>query len=317
MAAWSQNVSLTPPPGLAPLVSGLGTLASAAGTTLDASQAALNAAKVFLQGTVSPQAATASALITQARAITNDLFRAGLYQVFVHPWMPGVGHGAGVFRNLSFPNAVKAIAASFDDARDHERPRFSSAAPVEMICLIAGAPSPAIFAQVLAALATLTGSREFRLAERRLKQAFAQEKERFILPQGSRLPDWQSVTVTEMFPALAPLQQALNASLALLEGYASGSQKAVDIAISLIAAKKAQLAALQTKLDAAATLFGQGLNGAGVYALHVSGTGGNALLKNELKSAAGAPGPELSFCAGVAWVGPEGSLTGLKNLFAA
>ena len=78
MAAWSQNVSLTAPAGLDGLVSGLGTLATAAGTTLDASEAALNAAKVFLQGTFSPQAAAASALVTQTRAITNDLFRAGL-----------------------------------------------------------------------------------------------------------------------------------------------------------------------------------------------------------------------------------------------
>ena len=35
-----------------------------------------------------------------------------------------------VFRDLSFPNAVQAIAASFDDARDAERPRFSSAARI-------------------------------------------------------------------------------------------------------------------------------------------------------------------------------------------
>ena len=46
-------------------------------------------------------------------------------------------------------------------------------------------------------------------------------------------------------------------------------------------------------------LFGQGLAGAGAYALHVSSVGGNALLKNKLLGAAGAPGPELSVCAGV------------------
>jgi hypothetical protein len=61
-------------------------------------------------------------------------------------------------------------------------------------------------------------------------------------------------------------------------------------------------------------LFGQGLAGAGVHALHISGTGGNALLKNELLGAAGAPGPELSFCAGVCWVGVEGTLAAMKSV---
>jgi hypothetical protein len=61
-------------------------------------------------------------------------------------------------------------------------------------------------------------------------------------------------------------------------------------------------------------LFGQGLTGAGVHALHASGTGGNALLRNELLGAAGTLGPELSFCAGVCWVGVEGSLAGLAGV---
>lgn len=61
-------------------------------------------------------------------------------------------------------------------------------------------------------------------------------------------------------------------------------------------------------------LFGQGLTGAGVHALHASGTGGNALLRNELLGAAGTLGPELSFCAGVCWVGVEGSLSPITSM---
>ena len=80
--------------------------------------------------------------------------------------------------------------------------------------------------------------------------------------------------------------------------------------MALVAAKRAQLAALRDRLASAMALFEQELVGAGVHALHISGTGGNALLKNELLGAAGAPGPELSFCAGVCWVGVEGSLAG-------
>ena len=71
---------------------------------------------------------------------------------------------------------------------------------------------------------------------------------------------------------------------------------------------------MQDRLAAATALFGQGLVGAGVHALHVSGAGGNALLKNELLGAAGAPGPELSFCVCTAWVGGAGSMVALREM---
>ena len=89
---------------------------------------------------------------------------------------------------------------------------------------------------------------------------------------------------------------------------------AVGIAADLIAAKRAQLTTLQTNLAAASALFGAGLTGAGVYKLHISGTGGNNLLKSQLQAATGAPGVELSFCAGVAWVAPQGTLTTLAGV---
>jgi hypothetical protein len=149
-------------------------------------------------------------------------------------------------------------------------------------------------------------------ALRRLEQAFALEAERFVITEGSRPPDWRSATVREAVPALAPLEAALRHNLALLKGYAADGDQVADIASALIAGKRSQLAALRDKL--ATALFGQGLAGAGACALHVSGTGGNASLKNELLGAAGAPGPELSFCAGVCWVGVEVSLAGLAGV---
>ncbi len=69
----------------------------------------------------------------------------------------------------------------------------------------------------------------------------------------------------------------------MLGGHVDSAEKAVDIASALIAAKKAQLTALQSGLAAASPLCGQGLNGAGVYALHVNGVGGNDLFKAELR----------------------------------
>lgn len=314
MTAWNQNITLAAPAGLDALTTGIANLATAANATLDAAQIALDAAKVFLTGTASPQAAAAAALVTSAQDLINDLFGAGFFQVFAHPWQFGVGTGAGAFRSLSFPNAVEALADSLDDQGDFARPQFSDAASVDMIALIAGGPSPAIFGTVLDALNVLIGSKEFKLARRRLDQAFELEAERFTITAGSQLPDWQSVTVREVFPALAPLEESLKESLAMLEGYAAGGESSVDIAGDLIAAKKQHLTDLQTRLTAATALFGGGISGAGVHALKVSGLGGNTLLKAELQGATGAPGQELSFCAGVAWVGGVGTLDGIAGV---
>ena len=316
MAAWTQGIALAEPPGLSALASGFGSLASAANATLDAAGTALDAAKVFLSGTSVPQAAAAAGLVAEAQGLLGDLFGAGFYQLIVHPWTPGVGRGEGPWRHLDFPRCVRAVADSLDDAGDPERPRFSSAAPVELVCLVAGAPSPALFRPVLQAFAALTDASAFRLALRRLEQALELERTRFELPEGSRPPDWQSATLRDAFPALAPLEDTLRRQLATLEGYAAGGTSAVDIAMELLTAKRAQLTELQNALATATALFGQGLARAGTYGLHVAGTGGNALLKSELASAVGAPGPELSFCAGVCWVGVQGTLTRLAELLA-
>ena len=314
MSAWTQNLTLTEPGGLSSLLSGLSTLATAANATLDAAGTALDAAKLFLSGTAAPEAAAAAALVSDIQDIISDLFGAGFFQIVVHPWTPGVGRGEGPWRHLSFPGCVRAIRESFDDQGDAARPQFSTLAPVEMIALVVGAPSPSIFKTTLEALNVLINAKEFRLAIRRIEQAFDLEAQRFTRPEGSNPPDWQSVTVREAFPALAPLEDSLNETLAMLEGYAQGAVKAVAIASTLVAAKKQQLTDLQGRLNAAAALFGQGLSGAGVYALHVAATGGNDLLQTELDTATAAPGSELSFCAGVTWVAPEGGLAPLAGV---
>ena len=71
-------------------------------------------------------------------------------------------------------------------------------------------------------------------------------------------------------------------------------------------------AALQENL----ALLAGGISGTGVYKLYVSGIGGTALLRNELLAASGTPGPELSFCAGVALVGGYGTLTAINEVLA-
>ena len=314
MGTWTQTITLTESPELASLATGVDNLITAANATLDTGAAALDALKLFLLGTVSPEAAAAAQLVADAQAIISDLFGAGFAQLVVHPWTPGVGRGTGAWRSLSWPQAVEAIAASFDDLGDARRPQYSDLAPVEMIALVVGAPSPSIFKTTLEALNALIDAKELRLAIRRIEQAFELEGERFTAPRPSRPPDWSSVTVREAMPALAELERVLQDNLAMAEGYNTGGESAVDIAADLVATKRAHLATLQSRLATARTLFGNGIANAGSYALHVSGTGGNDLLQSELRTSGGAPGPELSFAAGVCWVAPEGGLTALADV---
>jgi hypothetical protein len=117
-----------------------------------------------------------------------------------------------------------------------------------------------------------------------------------------------------LFPGLGPLYSALGSGLSTLNGYARGAKTAVGLLGTLLTAKQAQLAALVTRLNAAAALFGKGLSGAGVYALHVSGTGGNAMLQNALRTATGAPGPELSLCCATVWVSAPAALDPIATL---
>ncbi len=314
MTAWTRDIALASPGALAPLISDFQTLATTAGATLDAAGTSLDAAKVFLLGTISPQAAAATTLLATAQGILDDTFGAGIYRLTVHPWIPRVGHGSGLGISLSFPNAVNTILSEFDDMGDDGRPTFSSGASVSMIVLIAGAPSPAIFKQVVSGVRALIDLPALRLVERRIDQAIRHDRQRFTLPAGSRLPDWEHRNVIDVFPALFPLYSALNGALATLKGYSRGGTKAVDMAISLIDAKRAQLTALKHRLDSAAALFSGGLSNAGLYALKIEGTGGNAFLKEQLRAATGAPGHELSLCVGVALIASPAELAPIAGI---
>jgi len=100
----------------------------------------------------------------------------------------------------------------------------------------------------------------------------------------------------------------------MLEGYATGRKASVDIVGDLIAAKKQLLTDLQNRLTDVVALLGGGISGAGVYALKASGPSGNNLPKSGLLGASGAPGQELSFCVGVAWVGGVEPLDGIAGV---
>lgn len=312
MATWQKSFGLIPPTELASAVSGLGDLASAADTVLGLAETAAIAAGVFYSQEVDPAAAASELLVSQVKDLINDVFAAGGYRIVAHPFIPGVGHGAGVFCSLSFPNCVSVICREFDDPGDKQRPVFSSATEVEIVSVLVGAPSPSIFASTLSSLNAMLSLKEFRFVLRRVRQAMELEQVRFIRKTGSRLPDWSAWQLRD-FDQAAGLEQSLLASLGMIEGYARGAENIFDNVADLIAKKKAQITKLRSDLDSAAALFAGGLENAGAYSMYAKAPGSQGV-RAELKNATGGAGHELSFSAGLSIVAPYPGLSSLKEI---
>ena len=183
---------------------------------------------------------------------------------------------------------------------------------METIAVVAGAPSPSLFANTLAALNALLSLGEFRLAERRIGQALELEEKRFEIKGGSRPPDWTPYRLRD-FRQAADLERTLLDHLGTVEGYAKGAQSALAEAVKLIAKKKAQAERLSASLNTVATMLAGGLQNSGVYSLYVK-TGGTQAAGRELKKAGGGAGHELSFCAGLAIVAASPALAPLKEI---
>ena len=312
MTTWQKSFGLLPPAALAALLPGLTGLVALANTSLDLVEDALSAASAFYVQQSDPASTSAQVLVQQFKDLVTDLFSVGGYKIVVHPYIPGVGKGAGAFRSLSFPNCVDVICREFDDPGDSRRPVFSSGTEVEIITIIAGAPSPSLFASTIAALNALFSLKEFRLAYRRIVQALELEEERFIRKAGSRLPDWTSYQLRD-FQQAGDLEKSLLSTVGMLDGYAKGADNILDSSADLVAKKKAQLTTLQNSLNSASNMFSGGLTNAGVYTMYAKAMGSQGV-KNELNKATGGAGHELSFSAGLTMVAPYPGLDILKEI---
>lgn len=312
MAIWQKQLSLVPPAALEPAVSGLDSLAGTADTVLGLAEADANAAAAYYNQPADPAAAAADVLVQQVRDLINDLFSAGGYKIIAHPFIPGVGEGDGMFRNLSFPNCIDVICREFDDQNDSRRPVFSSSTEVEIISIVAGAPSLSIFETTLTALNALLSLKDFRLVLRRVRQAIELERVRFTRRDGSRLPDWEAWMLRD-FDQAAALERSLLSSLGMVDGYALGAVNVFDNVAELIAKKKAQISTLRSNLSTASDMFAGGLENAGVYSMYAKSLGSQGV-KAELQAATGGAGHELSFSAGLSIVAPSPGLQPLKEI---
>jgi hypothetical protein len=312
MATWKKSISLVPPAAAAPLISGLSDLTDVAGTVLGLAETAATTASVFYTQDLDPATLAAQALVDQIRDFITDTFSSGGYKIVAHPFIPGVGSGSGAFRSLSFPNCVDVICREFDDPGDNRRPVFSSATTVEMISIIAGAPSPSLFVSTLIALNALFSLKELRLALRRMEQALKLDQVRFVRKSGSRQPDWTSWQFRDFQP-VGEYEKNLLSNLAMVEGYVNAGDNIFDIAADLIARKRAQATRLKNNLATANAMFSGGLTNSGIYSLYAQAQGSQGI-KNELKNATNGAGHELSFSAGVTIVAASPALNVAKEI---
>lgn len=313
MTAW---VNITPqiPSELSPLVDMVDTLSAASGVAVQEGVTALQAAAAGLDAGGGGLASLAGGIIGQVEGVADALFRAGYYQLVVHPYVPGLSGDFEGFKTLTFPDAVTAVTDSFDDQLDEKRPQFSSGAEVEMICLFAGAPNITGFLDVAKLLNQLFKLADLQVLIRRIEQLMRLEQDRLILPDSSTLPDWRSVAITEAVPVMKEMSKPVYQMIAQLRGCTASAESISDEMAAFANRKAQQLDALGTSMQTALGLLSGGVEQAGVHALHVQGVGGNRFLKDSLAESQAQPGNELGYTFGVCWVSIADGLKPLKDL---
>lgn len=223
----------------------------------------------------------------------------------VTPFQSGVGQGSGYQRYLSAPNLLRHMADKLTDTSDDSRPGKESHALVLMFV----ATRYDHLASALSAFNTLLPMKDLQRAERRARQLFDLEAEKWALPAAGTLPLWGKLpldrcTITKV------ANQAMTSQLAALESYADSSPASDLAALSVRKAEQAQ--GLAHKLS---TLKDQ-LSGSAASTsarARLIGPGSNAELARELMTG-DAPGHEWPLSAGVMLVGSLPGLAFVREL---
>lgn len=223
----------------------------------------------------------------------------------VTPFQSGVGQGSGYQRYLSAPNLLQRMADKLTDTSDDSRPGKESHALV----LIFVATRYDHLASALSAFNALLPMKDLQRAERRARQLFDLEGEKWALPAAGTLPLWDKLpldrcTITKV------ANQAMTSQLAALESYADSSPASDLAALSVRKAEQAQ--GLAQKL----TELKDQLSGSAVSTsaqARLIGPGSSAELARELM-AGDAPGHEWPLSAGVMLVGSLPGLAFVREL---
>ena len=307
MAAW-QAFTETAEPGeitkaLAPVRTALDTVS---GQIMAAETELLAATALATTLAFNPAIDEVGRVLQAFKETFETIVGAGVYQLTTHPWTPGLGNMAGLYRTLPWHTMISAIAGSITDAGDDNRPRV--AGTTQLVCLAAAAPSVNALAARLAALAKVAP--QMRVALARAEQAIALAGSQHTHPRGSTPPDWQALNFEQAVPAMQPYFAVMRQALAAAEGYAKGVSTASDLVGNAITKQIKRIGDIAKALDGIQTAAGS----AGMYVLSLDTEGGAAALPALIREASGAPGGRQDFCAAVTWVAGGDVLTPLRQL---
>ncbi|WP_060494806.1 hypothetical protein [Pseudomonas sp. GTC 16482] len=223
----------------------------------------------------------------------------------VTPFQSGVGQGSGYQRYLSAPNLLRHMAGKLTDTSDESRPDAAGYALV----LIFVATRYDHLATALSSLNALLPMKDLQRAERRARQLFDLEAEKWALPAAGALPLWgrlplERCTITKVS------NQVMTSQLAALESYADSSP-AADLA-ALAARKATQTQSMAQNLAALKEQLSGSSASTNIRA-RLIGPGNNAELASQLV-AGDAPGHEWPLSAGVMLVGSLPGLAFVREL---
>ncbi len=246
-----------------------------------------------------PVGAAAGAAVEAGRAALSNALGEVPACLVVTPFQSGVGQGRGYQRYLSAPNLLQQLGEKLVDSGDDGRP---SGEQYALVVMFLGTRYDH-FAATLARFNAVLPMPDLQRAERRAKNLFALDAEKWELPIAGTLPRWGALPL-ERCTVTKAASQALNSQLSALESYADSSPMA-DLA--KLAARKASQAQGQAQQLADLKAMFAGATADDTLRARLIGPGNAAELRRQLRQGE-APGHEWGLSAGLLLVG---SLSGL------
>lgn len=296
--AW-QPVAFSPSAALGAVTGGAQAATSGAPAALSAASARLGAATppAYVK---SPVAASAGAAATMATTLAGLLQHAHRY-LFAHPWQQGIGTGDGLYRSLSAPNALQALASKLRDTADPHVPTGS----IEAVGLLVASNNYAGLATHLSSFNSVLPLPETLMAQRRAQALADWERQKVTLPHTAQNTRW-STRQHGQNATLRTAQACAGDLVADVAGY--DAENITPVAeLQALATKKQTVLATHT---AALAALNSTLSGSTGFAL----AAGNTIPDIVAALTSGGPGHEYTLSVACLIVATPGNLTLLKEI---
>jgi len=252
-----------------------------------------------------PVGAAAEAAVAAGRTALTEALGEVPACLVVTPFQSGVGQGRGYQRYLSAPNLLQQLGEKLEDTGDDSRPSGSQYALAVMFL----GNRYDRFAETLSRFNAVLPLADLQRAERRAKNLFALDADKWELPTAGTLPRWGALPL-ERCTVTKAASQVLSSQLTALESYADSSPMAD---LGRMAARKASQA--QEQAQKLADLKDQFTGAAADDTMRARLIGpGNAAELRKLLLQGDAPGHEWAMSAGVLLVGSLKGLSFVREL---